>query len=326
MRIIEGTGFHGLSGIRLKKRGIIRPLLFASRKEIEEYIKEKGVAYRHDNSNLDLRFKRNRIRHKLIPFVSNEFNRLNLNQFLNLSLIFQEWEDYSKKILDHILSKLFVDDVQKIIKLDKRDYQNYFSGIQIKLLEYISSQLSAKKVVLSFNKFRDFNNWLNEHREGKYYRIIPEVVVREHRDNITFQCRNPESLTVLRVIKNAGKVIVSEMGFEIILTIVNKEEVKFTNNPLIEFVDGEKSNFPVILRTWKAGDRFKPFGMKKNRLVSDFLTDLRLDYLNKKSTLLLEKEDKIVAIPGIRVSNDFRVTNTSKKVLKIEVKNIDESG
>ena len=243
-----------------------------------------------------------------------------------MSLIFQEWEDYSKKILDHILSKLFVDDVQKIIKLDKRDYQNYFSGIQIKLLEYISSQLSAKKVVLSFNKFRDFNNWLNEHREGKYYRIIPEVVVREHRDNITFQCRNPESLTVLRVIKNAGKVIVSEMGFEIILTIVNKEEVKFTNNPLIEFVDGEKSNFPVILRTWKAGDRFKPFGMKKNRLVSDFLTDLRLDYLNKKSTLLLEKEDKIVAIPGIRVSNDFRVTNTSKKVLKIEVKNIDESG
>jgi tRNA(Ile)-lysidine synthase len=221
MRVIEGTGFQGLSGIRLKNQGIIRPLLFASRKEIEEYVKEKIVEYRQDKSNIDLRFKRNRIRHKLIPFVSNEFNGLNLNQFLNLGLIFQEWEDYSQKIVNALISELTVNDVQKIITLDKRIYQNYFSGIQIKILEYISSRLSRKKVVFSFNKFRSFNNWLNKHREGKYYKIIPEIVVSERAKTIIFQFVNPPSLPIHRLIKNEGQIKLIEIGCEIILKIVN---------------------------------------------------------------------------------------------------------
>lgn len=78
MRLMRGSGISGLSGIRpVKEMGgttVIRPLIDIRRKEIEDFIKERGLECRHDSSNDEIIFTRNRVRHELIPYLEDKFN------------------------------------------------------------------------------------------------------------------------------------------------------------------------------------------------------------------------------------------------------------
>lgn len=74
MRIIRGSGLNGLSAMKAKSGHVIRPLLKTSRKEIMAYLKQNKLKYRIDKSNNDIKFKRNKIRHKLIPYLEKNFN------------------------------------------------------------------------------------------------------------------------------------------------------------------------------------------------------------------------------------------------------------
>ncbi len=78
-RIVRGTGLGGLAGMRrARKLGqavtLIRPLLEFSRHELREYLADLGQEYREDESNRDTRMTRNRIRHEVLPMLSERFN------------------------------------------------------------------------------------------------------------------------------------------------------------------------------------------------------------------------------------------------------------
>lgn len=73
LRLLRGAGLEGLSAMRAKSGRVIRPLLAVSRLGILRYLKERGIKYREDESNLDRRFLRNRVRHELIPLLERDF-------------------------------------------------------------------------------------------------------------------------------------------------------------------------------------------------------------------------------------------------------------
>ncbi len=78
MRLLQGTGPRGLQGIRpvVKNRGVtfVRPLMEVTRAELRQFLKSRRLSYREDKTNRSLRFLRNRIRHRLLPFLEKEFN------------------------------------------------------------------------------------------------------------------------------------------------------------------------------------------------------------------------------------------------------------
>ena len=83
--------------------------------------------------------------------------------------------------------------------------------------------------------------------------------------------------------------------------------------------DADKVSFPLILRTVKEGDRFYPFGMKGSKLVSDLLTDMKTNILEKQRQLVLADEyGKILWVVGKRTDNRFRVDETSKEIITAE--------
>lgn len=74
-RFLRGSGGAGLAAIRpVTADGIVRPLLAASRNEVEEYLRQHGIAWREDSTNASLQFARNRIRHQLLPQLAREWN------------------------------------------------------------------------------------------------------------------------------------------------------------------------------------------------------------------------------------------------------------
>jgi len=91
-----------------------------------------------------------------------------------------------------------------------------------------------------------------------------------------------------------------------------------TKDRNIEYVDGDKISNRLIIRSWHEGDRFIPLGMKVEKKVSDFLIDQKIPLFKKNSIPILLSDDKIVWICGMRLDDRFKITEQTKKYIKLE--------
>ncbi|MBC7194682.1 MAG: tRNA lysidine(34) synthetase TilS, partial [Caldisericia bacterium] len=114
-----------------------------------------------------------------------------------------------------------------------------------------------------------------------------------------------------------------ECGLKISLKIVDKFEK--SEDRFIAFFDLDKISFPLFIRKAKFGDRFIPLGMIESKKVQDFLTDLKVPKTVKWNIpILLDSKGDILWIIGLRISENYKVSEMTKRVLciKIELEDI----
>jgi tRNA(Ile)-lysidine synthase len=99
--------------------------------------------------------------------------------------------------------------------------------------------------------------------------------------------------------------------------IPNQKGLRLRGSKWTAFIDAEKARFPLTLRTFKAGDRFIPFGMKGHKKLKDFFVDLKVPLEQRYSTPILCLNDTPVWICGFRIDDRFKVTVETQRVLKI---------
>jgi|TARA_B110000444_G_scaffold199114_1_gene190370 tRNA(Ile)-lysidine synthase len=90
----------------------------------------------------------------------------------------------------------------------------------------------------------------------------------------------------------------------------------------IAYLDMEKLTFPLTLRKWKKGDYFYPLGMTQKKKVSDFLIDQKIPIIRKESLLILTSKQEICWLVGLRIDDRFRLKNSTKDILRIEMKDL----
>lgn len=324
MRLLSGTGLEGLAGIRLRREGYIRPLLFAERTDIEEYAAEHQIEYREDLTNKDLRFARNKIRHQLLPYLKKEFQLNNLNSFLNLGLIIQEWLPTVYEQAEVAFRESVKVETQNKIRLDITGYTRYFSQLQLRMLERILSKLLNKDVALGFNRFSDFLKWVNHPGKGSRFHFENEIIVRKEKQSLVFERGGERGRELeLQVEINPGDCYRNEeLGIAIAVTWAETVPVIFESTGFTEHLDAGKLTFPLVLRRWRAGDRFQPLGMSQQKKMSDFLTDEKELILPRRQMLVLESGGEIAWVVGSRISEKFKITGVSEKFLKLEVSKI----
>ena len=103
------------------------------------------------------------------------------------------------------------------------------------------------------------------------------------------------------------KTIVFKMKFFI------SEDLFFSKNPDVAYLDFTKLSFPLMLRKWKNGDKFIPFGMRNFKKLSDFFIDEKYSILDKQSQWLLCSGDDIVWIVGKRIDDRYKIETQTKK-------------
>ena len=306
INLMRGTGIQGLTGIKPKSGKVIRPLIFASRQEIELFAQEIKMLHRLDKSNLQNKYKRNQIRNELIPFIEKmapAFRRTILDVMRNLSgtaLIYQ-------MLLKETSARL-VKENEGIQEIDINDLKNepYF---EIYLPEILRTFGFSAEVIASILSNIDAES-------GKTY-LSPSHRLVKDRKKLLITNRNSEPDEIFYIDKDT-----SSLEFPLLLKINNElidSAFEIPKLPYIACIDAEKLNFPLVLRHWKNGDYFRPLGMQQMKKLSDFFINEKFSVLDKERVWLLVSDGKIVWICGHRLDDRFKLSESSTRLLRIEI-------
>jgi len=299
---VHGGTASGLLGIPVKNNHVIRPLLFASRKEIETYATKKKLAWREDASNLTDDYPRNFLRHQVIPQL----------KVLNPSLEETFRQGLEKLTAGQALKQLAIDQLKKEffsekpphIIIRKELFQKIHNPVVLWYLirNYHFTPAACTDVVYALSS-----------QPGKQFlspthRLVIDratLIITPHED-----FWKPAEIL-------SGQTSASIGPWN--MTIESFSGHELPADPDVAVLDKDCIEFPLLWRTWKPGDFFYPLGMNHRKKVSDFLIDSKIPRSDKPHITVLESAGRIIWVVGHRIDNRFKVTPLTKAALRFTV-------
>jgi tRNA(Ile)-lysidine synthase len=307
INLLRGTGIAGLHGIKVKNDKIVRPLLFATREEILSYAKQNNISYVEDSTNSETKFTRNKIRHNLFPVLREinpnfEFALKKDIEYLNdTEFIFRREIEKTKKEIIETEQEVIKINISKLKQLNPMKIYLY----EI-LSEYGFNETNINDILSCLDEISGKQFFSKTHRLVKDRHYIFIDVIKNNTTNDFF------------LIDNCQSSLIHPLKMQIELL----RDLKFINiskDKNIAMLDADLLKFPLILRKWRQGDSFVPFGMKKEKKLSDYFTSNKYSLLDKENQWILCSEEKIVWLVAERIDDRFRISNKTKNILKIEV-------
>ena len=304
---LRGTGLRGVTGIHNQVGRVVRPLMFATRKEIMDYALHKHIPSREDSSNKSTKYLRNQIRLGLTPRIREINPRFPFIMYRNIERLMAA-QQFIDCAIDNIYEQvttfeggIFTINVEKILNFESREFVIYeilnsrfgFKGDTVdSLCRALSQDNSGKRFYSrSHVAYVDRGNIVIEPIEDE---DCCEVVVREGQQRaycgnsaLYFELCDVDSLTTYNVADN------------------------------VALLDADKIKYPLVLRRWTEGDSFTPFGMNGRKKISDYLIDHKVSMPEKKRQFVMLSEGEIAWLIGRRIGDDFRITSKTERVLRI---------
>lgn len=287
LNLLRGTGLRGLAGMQPKHDGIIRPLLCVSREEILAYLEQKGQAYVTDSTNSERIAQRNKVRLDLIPLL-RDINPAAIDHLCRAcDNVRQSMPYYIKGIETTFKENGITADTFPLSAFHLGEEAGGGGGL---LHEWLAGK--------GFNRTQE-EEMLTSSQVGKIWNSSTHTVLRDR-----------EALFLQKLSSKA------ERNFQLhqeIVSCIGK------TGPNIAYFDAELLKNPIEVRPVREGDAFVPFGMKGRKLVSDFLTDRKMNRLAKAEQFVATCGEDIIWLIGHRSDNRYRVTPTTSRILKLTI-------
>jgi len=298
LNLMRGTGIDGMCGIRPKNGDIIRPLLCLSREEIIDYLKEHNLAFVTDRTNLSNEYSRNKVRLDILPLMKD----INSAVLDNLVTTIENMNEVRK-----VYEKSIEEGVERCC--EEKDNYTY---INIEALADEPSPISVLHEILSPKGF-------NRKQEIDIINSVTTTNDREASIGKIFESNEYRLVIDRNVMCLQQKTNDVASSHQISMVIVDAKDYNLIKSPNYAYLDVDKLKNGVdnlCVRCPKQGDTFAPFGMKgRRKLVSDFLTDLKLSRFEKEKQPLLCDGEEIAWVVGKRSSELYRVDDTTQRVL-----------
>ena len=306
--LTKGTGIRGLRGMKIQQGLLVRPLLIFDKQEILNHAQEHHICWREDASNVSNKYVRNKLRNKVLP-VLKEVNPSVLQTFSDTQVRLIATE----MLLDQKVSDLKV----QYFKLGKIDCLDV-SWVRDHPLDSLLLFELLDGYQLGYTQFKQIFRSVVQNHSAMFYWDAYQLNVDRHKVWIgtTDQTIDPAAR---RTIANAVEAVAFyDHQFTFNLISSTTEPVDKSLN--IAYLDMEKLTFPFTLRKWEKGDYFYPLGMKQKKKVSDFLVDQKIPRIMKESILILASKQEICWLAGLRIDDRFSLKNSTKDILKVEMK------
>lgn len=307
LNLVKGTGPMGLKGIPIRNENVFRPLMFATRDEIQKYASDYNIKWREDISNSKTDYQRNLIRRevtdilkKINPSLPNTF-RDTLLRLEGAALIVTEKK---AEIINRFLT----------IKADRSYFETTWLVENNKDLLLLSEILS--EYGFNFKQCKDVFRCILDKQVGKIF-TSDKAKLNVDREKLIIDDLKGSSFEPIEINKDQTDVKLkkSALHFEVL-----DDLLRLDPDPEIAFIDYELIKWPITIRPWSEGDHFIPLGMKGKKMISDFMIDSKIPLSLKSEVLIMESDDRIVWVIGHRISDLYKITPQTKKVLKISVR------
>ena len=312
LNLIRGTGPKGLEGLHPRRGIYIRPLLECTREEILEYLKERRIPFFTDTSNKNLHFRRNRLRHEIIPSIEKNLNP----QFQHSLLRTANWIYEQNSLLAELLRpyKSLLVKKKNSWELNLVKWLKLPATLQKPVLQMVLKEISPDLKIQS----RTLLSLLSAIRDQQELELPGVLKMRPSGQTVSFVTKT-QTIGLCEVdVPRIGSYNFTPAGASLDFSIASKDS--FDPSPMVAYVDADQASFPLYIRNWKKGDSFQPLGMTGRKKLSDYWIDKKVPRHLRKTLPLVYKDDDLVWMAGYHVDHRYRVTPATTRLLRIELK------
>jgi len=305
LNLSRKTGIKGLTGIKEKTGSIVRPLLFATRKEIEKYASDNLIEFREDCTNNETEYQRNFIRHRILP-------------------LFTELNPAFKNNLSDTINNLR--QAEKVYTLSlKKEEKKVMSGHDDKIAIHIEPLLkSSFSKILLFEILSKYN--FNPVVAEQIYKGLTSGSGKQYYSKTHWLIKDRNELFIAGLPKEDERIFYIEEGdmelfapYDMTIETVTDGNFNIIRDPDVACLDMDKLEFPLLIRKWQQGDYFQPLGMTGYKKLSDFFIDNKIPVHEKNKIWLLCSGPKIVWIMRHRIDNRYKITPQTKRIIVIRI-------
>ena len=305
INLIRGTGLNGLQGIPQKQNLIARPLLFATKEEILLFAKKNKLKFRNDSSNDEVKYKRNFLRHEIIPGLK-KLNPALENTFENNIRLFKQTAAVLKQFVVEKKKEIFTDEKDKL-KIDLNKLEKEESA-ELLIFEWLHPfGFNSSQVEQIFKS-------LDTKLSGKLFSSATHKLLID-RQFIFIEALDSKKTKEEYILKNINDF--KKLPFLIEASLSGSKKIISKRNTAQ--IDFNKALFPLKLRKWQQGDKFVPLGMNSYKKISDFLINQKVSRFEKENIWLLLNKNEVVWVVGQRLDERYKINSKTKKILKLEL-------
>lgn len=304
INMVRGTGLHGLCGIQPRNGHVVRPLLCVDRSMILDFLQSEGQDFITDSSNLVPDVMRNKIRLQVIPLLE-QINPSFIQGVSDMAFRLKS----AAALLDGMVEQV-IDGARR--ESAGREVEAY--GRSVLSNDYVGHALlsryhfsPAQCAAICQNRMAD---------TGTLYESATHQLLFD-RDNILIQplfvAPKPLRLPV------DGKYVLQGDDRLRLTLLARPENMAWSADPNTASLDADRVEWPLTIRVADKADRFRPLGMRGTKLLSDFLTDRKMNRFAKMRQLVVtDAQNRILWVVGLRIDDRYKVTDDTRNLLRIE--------
>jgi len=318
MRLLRGSGRRGLGGIHPCVDGIfIRPLLEVSRETVKAYLLRRGETWREDSSNQDLRRMRNRVRHRLMPLLRQEFNPEIDAVLARTATFFREEDEF--------LDTLTVDLARRLIRNEAQGFCLSIPALRVlpaalrrRLLRSFLEGASPDSAPPDFETTAALETLVREGRHRAAVTLRPDLEARVIYSDLLLlppQAAPEPDAVPLPV---PGEAALPDLGVRLSARQMSPSEVgdpRITTIPGRALLDADALPGPLLVRRRRNGDLFRPLGAPGESKLKSYFIDHKVPRPVRDRIPLVVAGDKIAWVVGYQIDDRFKVTPRTRRVV-----------
>lgn len=313
MNVIRGAGIDGLASIRPVSGDIVRPLIDTWRSEVEDYIRENQLPFRMDESNRDITYTRNRIRHELIPLLERGYNQRVKEALVRLAEIAESASGLIDSTASDALSRI-----------------TYRGAIDAGLLselpealryQVVRSEIERLKGDLRDVEFEQVGRVVEALGSGEDFTItLPSGAIYAVRGDGEFRITRKEGPPPVEPfdieLAVPGRTAIPQIGLAIEAEVVERPQPAPTP-PDTVVIPEEAIKGPLRVRNVRPGDRIIPFGMHDSKKLQDVFVDKKVPRTDRASAAVVVDDEKVLWVVGVVASEATRVTEGTRRAVML---------
>jgi tRNA(Ile)-lysidine synthase len=321
LQLIRGAGPRGLSSIGPSIGRVRRPLLDVRREEIRNWLAAEGIPFREDESNRDVAFARNRVRHVLLPLLAREFSPGIVAVLGREAAIAREDESYLQSIAIESARSVVLAS-EDIIEIDASALRSLHPAVASRVARIALARLGSGRYI----GYDHVEGLLHLARLPEASALsLPGQQARRVGDRIVL------GRTVPGIFENSfriplsipGEVLLERQGWAVSAEL-GSSFAGLSSNALEVALRAKDVTLPLTVRSRRRGDRLRPAGMRgRRKKLQDLFVDRKIArHERDRIPLVVDREDRILWVVGHAVAEDFRVTEPLQGVLLLKARRL----